>query len=190
MSIFSKIKGAKKAAEKHKQAKASEIPVEKKDAPVPYRHIPTHAAADALTGTPSSWREEDRAAIQHHHKRRSMMNRNSSMISGTLHPSSSYTGSDFSNGIGPAASSSRPSPTRLETRKSYQGTGHYQPSPLGSNALAPFIESFSARTSPVSHGQHTAQHDTETRRGTAAQHTSFEGPTCHGPGRRSYSSQP
>ncbi|KAI4286483.1 MAG: hypothetical protein L6R35_004264 [Caloplaca aegaea] len=137
MSIFSKIKGAKKAAEKHKQAKASEIPVEKKDAPVPYRHIPTHAAADALTGTPSSWREEDRAAIQHHHKRRSMMTRNSSMISGTLHPSSSYTGSEFSNGVGPAASSSRPSPTRLETRKSYQGTGHYQPSPLGSNGVSP-----------------------------------------------------
>lgn len=134
MSIFAKIKGAKKAAEKHKQAKASEVPAERKDAPVPYRHVPTHAAVDALTGAPSSWREEDRAAIQHQHKRRSMMTRNSSTLSGTLHPSSSYTGSDFSNyGMMPAASSSRPSPTRLDTRKSYQGTGHYQPSPLGSN---------------------------------------------------------
>lgn len=134
MSIFSKIKGAKKAAAQHKQAKASEIPVEKKDIPVPYRHIPTHAAVDALTGAPSSWREEDRAAIKDHHKRRSLMTRNSSMLSGTLHPSSSYTGSEFSNGgMMPAASSSRQSPNRLDTRRSYQGTGHYQPSPLVSN---------------------------------------------------------
>ena len=134
MSIFSKIKGAKKAADKHKQAKATETPVEKKDIPVPYRHVPTHAAVDALTGAPSSWREEDRAAIKHQHKRRSMMTRNSSVMSGTLYPSSSYTGSDFSSyGMMPAASSSRPSPTRLDTRRSYQGTTHYQPSPLGSN---------------------------------------------------------
>ncbi|KAL8960993.1 MAG: hypothetical protein Q9193_002389 [Seirophora villosa] len=138
MSIFSKIKGAKKAAAQHKQAKASEIPVEKKDIPVPYRHIPTHAAVDALTGAPSSWREEDRAAIKDHHKRRSLMTRNSSMLSGTLHPSSSYTGSEFSNGgMMPAASSSRQSPNRLDTRRSYQGTGHYQPSPLVSNGVSP-----------------------------------------------------
>ncbi|KAL8682605.1 MAG: hypothetical protein Q9186_001378 [Xanthomendoza sp. 1 TL-2023] len=106
MSIFSKIKGAKKAADKHKQAKATEIPVEVKAAPVPYRHIPTHAAVDALTGAPSSWREEDRAAIKHQHKRRSMMTRNSSTLSGTLHPSSSYAGSDFSNshGVSPVGS--------------------------------------------------------------------------------------
>ncbi|KAL8920017.1 MAG: hypothetical protein Q9172_004688 [Xanthocarpia lactea] len=70
MSIFSKIKGAKKAADKHKQAKSTEIPVEIKDTPVPYRHVPTHAAVDALTGAPASWREEDRAAIKHQHKRR------------------------------------------------------------------------------------------------------------------------
>ncbi|KAL8691546.1 MAG: hypothetical protein Q9224_004153 [Gallowayella concinna] len=137
MSIFSKIKGAKKAADKHKQAKATEIPVEVKAAPVPYRHIPTHAAVDALTGAPSSWREEDRAAIKHQHKRRSMMTRNSSTLSGTLHPSSSYAGSDFSNshGMMPPAGNSRPSPTRLDTRRSYQGTGHYQPSPLASNGM-------------------------------------------------------
>ena len=136
MSIFSKIKGAKKAADKHKQAKSTEIPVEIKDTPVPYRHIPTHAAVDALTGAPASWREEDRAAIKHQHKRRSMMTRNSSTLSGTLHPSSSYTGSDFSNYgkiPGTAMGSSRPSPTRLDTRRSYHGTGHYQPSPLASN---------------------------------------------------------
>ena len=138
MSIFSKIKGAKKAADKHKQAKSTEVPVEIKDTPVPYRHIPTHAAVDALTGAPASWREEDRVAIKHQHKRRSMMTRNSSTLSGTLHPSSSYAGSDFSNyGMMPAGtagnSNTGPSPTRLDTRRSIQGTGHYQPSPLASN---------------------------------------------------------
>ncbi|KAL8872572.1 MAG: hypothetical protein Q9174_001820 [Haloplaca sp. 1 TL-2023] len=138
MSIFSKIKTAKKAADKHKQAKATEVPVEQKDKPVPYRHVPTHAAIDALTGTPSSWREEDRAAIKYQHKRRSMMTRNSSVMSGTLYPSSSYTGSDFSNyGMAPAATTSRPTPTRLDTRRSYQGTGHYQPSPLASVGPSP-----------------------------------------------------
>ena len=135
MSIFSKIKGAKKAAEKHKAAKASETPVEKKDAPVPYKHVPTHAAVDALTGAPSSWREDDRAAIKHQHKRRSMMTRNSSAIS-TLHPSSSYTGSDFSSyGMMPATNNTRPSPHRIDTRRSYNGANQYQPSPLASNGM-------------------------------------------------------
>ncbi|KAL8802358.1 MAG: hypothetical protein Q9200_006604 [Gallowayella weberi] len=168
MSFFSKIKTAKKAADKHKQAKASEVPVEVKAAPVPYRHVPTHAAIDALTGAPSSWREEDRVAIRHQHKRRSMMTRNSSILSGTLHPSSSYTGSDFSNnhGMMPGAGSSKPSPTRLDTRRSYQGTGHYQPSPLASNGVSPVGSEHSNSSSssqlvelpPVSrfqpHGQH------------------------------------
>ncbi|KAL8857605.1 MAG: hypothetical protein Q9178_005770 [Gyalolechia marmorata] len=169
MSIFSKIKGAKKAADKHKQAKSTEVPVEIKDTPVPYRHIPTHAAVDALTGAPASWREEDRAAIKHQHKRRSMMTRNSSTLSGTLHPSSSYTGSDFSNYgkiPGTAMGSSRPSPTRLDTRRSYHGTGHYQPSPLASNGVSPVASDHSSSSSssqlielpPVSkfqqHGQH------------------------------------
>ncbi|KAL8733224.1 MAG: hypothetical protein Q9166_002241 [cf. Caloplaca sp. 2 TL-2023] len=170
MSVFSKIKGAKKAADKHKQAKASEVPVEVKDTPVPYRHIPTHAAVDALTGAPSSWREEDRAAIKHQHKRRSLMTRNSSTLSGTLHPSSSYTGSDFSNhyGMMPAASNAGPSPTRLDTRRSYHGTGHYQPSPLASSGVSPVGSEHSSSSSssqlielpPVSrfqYGQH-AQH--------------------------------
>ncbi|KAL8717140.1 MAG: hypothetical protein Q9225_005594 [Loekoesia sp. 1 TL-2023] len=176
MSIFSKIKGAKKAADQHKQAKASEIPVEKKDTPVPYRHVPTHAAVDALTGAPSSWREEDRAAIKHQHKRRSMMTRNSSALSGTLHPSSSYTGSDFSSyGMTPAASSSRPSPTRLDTRRSYQGPGHYQPSPLGSSGVSPTgseysnsssssqVIEFPAAPRQQQHGQHLSPMDNAPR---------------------------
>ncbi|KAI4117264.1 MAG: hypothetical protein LQ338_007581 [Usnochroma carphineum] len=179
MPFFAKIKGAKKAADKHKQSKAQEIPVEKVDTPVPYRHVPTHAAVDALTGAPSSWREEDRAAIKHQHKRRSMMTRNSSALSGTLHPSSSYTGSDFSSyGMTAAASSSRPSPTRLDTRRSYQGQGHYQPSPLGSSGVSPTGSEHSTSSSssqlielpnvvtapkPQQHGQHLSPLDNAPR---------------------------
>ncbi|KAL8639846.1 MAG: hypothetical protein Q9228_003166 [Teloschistes exilis] len=139
MSIFSKIKGAKKAADKHKQAKSTEIPVEQKDIPVPYRHIPTHAAIDALTGAPASWREEDRAAIKYQHKRRSMITRNNSGMSsgGTLYHSGSYVGSDFSSYGMTAAPSTRPSSAKLDTRRSYQGPGHYQPSPLGSTRPSP-----------------------------------------------------
>lgn len=45
MSIFSKIRGAKKAADEHRKSQAlkdAEIPK------VPYKHVPTHAASDAL----------------------------------------------------------------------------------------------------------------------------------------------
>ncbi|KAL8936240.1 MAG: hypothetical protein Q9216_005039 [Gyalolechia sp. 2 TL-2023] len=176
MSIFAKIKGAKKAANQHKQAKASEVPVEKKDVPVPYRHVPTHAAVDALTGAPSSWREEDRVAIKHQHKRRSIMTRNSSALSGTLYPSSSYTGSDFSSyGMMPAASSSRPSPARLDTRRSYQGPSHYHRSPLASNGVSPTGSEHSNSSSssqlielppaprPQQHGHHLSPMDNTPR---------------------------
>ncbi|KAL8659230.1 MAG: hypothetical protein Q9202_007225 [Teloschistes flavicans] len=139
MSIFSKIKGAKKAADKHKKAKSTEIPVEQKDVPIPYRHIPTHAAIDALTGAPASWREEDRAAIKYQHHRRSMITRNNSAMSsgGTLYHNNSYSGSDFSSYGMTAAPSTRPSSSKLDTRRSYQGPGQYQPSPLGSTGPSP-----------------------------------------------------
>jgi hypothetical protein len=40
---------------------------------MPYKHVPTHAAVDALSGAPSSWKHEDRPKIKEHHKRRSQM---------------------------------------------------------------------------------------------------------------------
>ncbi|KAL8757729.1 MAG: hypothetical protein Q9199_002016 [Rusavskia elegans] len=144
MSFFSKIKGAKKAADKHKQAKSTEVPVEIKDTPIPYRHIPTHAAVDALTGAPASWREEDRVAIKHQHKRRSMMTRNSSTLSGTLHPSSSYTGSDFSNyGMIPAGTA---------------GTAGSSVSPVSSEHSNSSSSSQLVELPPVSRIQHHGQY--------------------------------
>lgn len=79
MSIFSKIKDAKQAADRHNasEAVARNAPVETKATTIPYRHIPTHAAVDAFSGAPSSWKEEDRSAIRAQNKRRTMMGRDS-----------------------------------------------------------------------------------------------------------------
>jgi len=72
MSIFSRLKLSKKAAKEHKQKVSQQINSEHVPKP-PYKHVPTHAAVDALTGAPSSWKHEDRPKILEHHKRRSMM---------------------------------------------------------------------------------------------------------------------
>ena len=135
MSIFSKIKGAKKAANKHKQELAKQNPADAKVAPVPYKHIPTHAAVDALSGAPSSWKEEDRSAIRAQHKRRSMMMRNESGLS-TLKRNSSYNNSTYSSstyhgsdvGLAPAMT------MRLESRRSYISQPIHQPSPLAAKS--------------------------------------------------------
>lgn len=94
MSIFSKIKDAKQAANQHKAsiAVARHAPVDTKATIIPYRHIPTHAAVDAFSGAPSSWKEEDRSAIKAQNKKRAMMGRdsgykNSNYRSSALHRS-------------------------------------------------------------------------------------------------------
>ena len=70
MSIFSKVKKAKKAAEEHKKAAAQTE--EAKPPPAPYKHVVSHAAQDALAATPTTWSpEESRARIAAARKRRS-----------------------------------------------------------------------------------------------------------------------
>lgn len=71
MSVFSKLRRSKKAAEEHKANQAEKA--KESEVKVPYKHVPTHAAFDALSGAPSSWKEADRPKIQEHHKRRSQM---------------------------------------------------------------------------------------------------------------------
>ncbi|QSZ30956.1 hypothetical protein DSL72_000515 [Monilinia vaccinii-corymbosi] len=108
MSIFSKIKSSKKAAKQHKekvnveqqQQKQAEAAVAK----TPYKHLPAHAAFDALSGAPSSWKNEDRSKIRAHHKRRSQMtlsrtNSSLSFVSSTsgATPSPRTAGHDSSN---------------------------------------------------------------------------------------------
>ncbi|CAD0087256.1 unnamed protein product [Aureobasidium vineae] len=57
MSIISKLKGAKKAADDHK-AKTDEQDT-KPVATIPYKHVPTHAATDAMTSSPGGWKSEE-----------------------------------------------------------------------------------------------------------------------------------
>ena len=75
MSVFSKLKRSRQAAKEHK-SKNAEKDGDGNDvaAKVSYRHVPTHAAIDALNGTPASWKASDRPKILEQHKRRSQMN--------------------------------------------------------------------------------------------------------------------
>lgn len=67
MSFFSKIKHTKKTIEEKK----AKLTAEEEAAKVPYKHVPTHAAFDALFGAPSTWKQEDRPKIIAHNKERS-----------------------------------------------------------------------------------------------------------------------
>lgn len=72
MSIFSYLRKSRQQAKEH-NAKLAEQ--KKKDAQaVPYRHIPTHAASDAIASAPPAWREvNDRPRILEQNRRRSAM---------------------------------------------------------------------------------------------------------------------
>lgn len=85
MSVFSKIRMSKKAAKEHKdKEKTKEVAEQTKP---PYKHTPTHAAVDALSGAPSTWKVEDLPKIKEQHKRRSQMriSRTASYISNVSH---------------------------------------------------------------------------------------------------------
>ncbi|KAL7928484.1 hypothetical protein V8C35DRAFT_231513 [Trichoderma chlorosporum] len=71
MSIFSRMRKSRQQAKEH-NAKVAEQ--EKKEIQkVPYKHVPTHAATDAIASAPPSWREADRQKIQEQNRRRSAM---------------------------------------------------------------------------------------------------------------------
>ncbi|KAH6688026.1 hypothetical protein F5X68DRAFT_275695 [Plectosphaerella plurivora] len=71
MSVFSKIKRSRQQAKEHTQKEADKAKKEATHAP--YRHVPTHAAIDALSGAPPSWKHDDRAKIVDLNRRRSAM---------------------------------------------------------------------------------------------------------------------
>ncbi|GKT48589.1 uncharacterized protein ColSpa_08770 [Colletotrichum spaethianum] len=70
MSVFSLIKRSRQQAKEHKQKQAEKTAEPPKE---PYRHVPTHAAIDALSGAPSSFKHEDRPKIMEQNRRRSAM---------------------------------------------------------------------------------------------------------------------
>ena len=134
MALFSKIKSAKKAANDHKDAKILEKEIENK--PIPYRHVPTHAASDAMMGAPNRDTEENRDAIRAAHKRRSMMSRNDSGLS--------YS-TQFSGNGGFHSSAAGLLPNRLESRRSYMGPSPVHiSSPLASKRMS--SESFAVKS--------------------------------------------
>lgn len=80
MSFFSKVKGAKKAADTHK----AKMETEDKPAAAPYKHVPTHAATDAMTSSPGGWKSEEIA-----YQNKARLSRIGSDYS--TRPSTSYT---------------------------------------------------------------------------------------------------
>lgn len=74
MPFFLRSLSNKRAAEN--EVKASNVQSKSE----PYKHIPVHAARDALSQMPPSAREADRQAITDHHKRRSQMPQHDSPI--------------------------------------------------------------------------------------------------------------
>ncbi|KAK2046551.1 hypothetical protein LZ31DRAFT_613562 [Colletotrichum somersetense] len=70
MSVFSLIKKSRQQAKEHKQKQAEKVVEAPKE---PYKHVPTHAAFDALSGAPSSFKHEDRPRIMEQNRRRTAM---------------------------------------------------------------------------------------------------------------------
>lgn len=84
MSVFSMIKKGRQAAKEHAAKQAERQAAEA--AKAPYKHVPRHAATDALSSGPSSHRETDRPKIMEQNRRRSMMTANGLGMSGTSTP--------------------------------------------------------------------------------------------------------
>ncbi|KAK5998712.1 hypothetical protein PT974_01094 [Cladobotryum mycophilum] len=71
MSIFSRISRSRQQAKEHNAKVAAQQ--KKEDVKTPYKHVPTHAASDAIASAPPSWRDSDRSRIQEENRRRSAM---------------------------------------------------------------------------------------------------------------------
>ncbi|OCL07576.1 hypothetical protein AOQ84DRAFT_364848 [Glonium stellatum] len=163
MSIFSKVKNAKKAAEQHKRA-SSQAQAEVKP-PTPYKHVPTHAAQDALSCAPTSWSaEESRAKISAANRRKSDMSRRSSFVRANSEPAMASRGhiqrteSDLSidSVITKQRHSSHPSPSQY----SYSG---YVPPPRSRSYLtnASSSSSMVMKRSPLSNTSTEEEEDAE-----------------------------
>ncbi|KAI0147681.1 hypothetical protein GGR57DRAFT_250201 [Xylariaceae sp. FL1272] len=103
MSVFSIIKRGRAQAKEQKSKQAEK----QKDEAVklPYRHVVTHAATDALATAPSSWKSDDRPKIREQNRRRSAM-ASSGMSSSGL----PRVGSNLSNVSYPSVYASSPIP--------------------------------------------------------------------------------
>ncbi|KAJ2984714.1 hypothetical protein NUW58_g5916 [Xylaria curta] len=71
MSVFSIIKRGREQAKEHSAKQADKQKEE--SVKLPYKHVPTHAASDAIATAPSSWKHDDRSKIREQNRRRSAM---------------------------------------------------------------------------------------------------------------------
>ncbi|KAK3687657.1 hypothetical protein B0T22DRAFT_135755 [Podospora appendiculata] len=90
MSVFSMIRRGRQAA-KEQNAKKADL-AKKEETRPPYKHIPKHAATDALSGGPSTWRDSDRPRILEQNRRRSAMTASGMGMSGTSTPVHGHMG--------------------------------------------------------------------------------------------------
>ncbi|RYP39468.1 hypothetical protein DL767_002202 [Monosporascus sp. MG133] len=78
MPLFSVIRRGREQA---KEQKAKDSAKAKEDVPkAPYKHVPTHAAIDAMSGAPNTFKDIDRAKILEQHRRRSANAANSASL--------------------------------------------------------------------------------------------------------------
>ena len=76
MSVFGLIRKGRQAAKEHNAKQAEKDKKDQKDQgqeKVPYKHVPRHAAIDAMAGGPASFRDADRQKIQEQNRRRSAL---------------------------------------------------------------------------------------------------------------------
>ncbi|KAI0465818.1 hypothetical protein F4859DRAFT_519745 [Xylaria cf. heliscus] len=90
MSVFSIIKRGRAQAKEYNAKQADKDKVE--TVKLPYKHVPTHAAADAIATAPSSWKQDDRSKIREQNRRRSAM-----VASGMGHHALPRVGSSLAN---------------------------------------------------------------------------------------------
>jgi hypothetical protein len=126
MSIFGKIRRSRQAAKEHKDKQAGTQKAESER--VPYRHVPTHAAIDAIHLAPTSWKKHDKLRIIEQNKRRSAL-----MAAGAggnvsavfLHPPSSSAPTRVNSSLSivayPGASGASTPPVPLPRASSYAG---------------------------------------------------------------------
>ena len=130
MSFISKLKGAKKAADTHK----AKTETQDKPPAAPYKHVPTHAATDAMTSSPGGWKTEEIA-----YQNKARLSRIGSDYS--TRPSTSYTTT--------TRSSSRPGFNRANSDSSLDFTPSLQgfPAPMRSTGSSLKSAAISRNTS-------------------------------------------
>ncbi|KAM0258215.1 hypothetical protein ACHAQJ_003983 [Trichoderma viride] len=122
MSIFSRMRKSRQQAKDH-NAKLAEQEKKEEGGKVPYRHVPKHAATDAIASAPPSWRDDDRQKIQEQHRRRSSMAASGHHINMNM-PGVPRVGSSLSHVSYPADKNATPM-VRLPRAYSYTGVSPY-----------------------------------------------------------------